>query len=100
MNIAETAWKILEYKYWYYVESSPIISDYEYDQFEKAYEAACKAAGEPPTACDMIDFDMSRRCCQMVAAKLQGIDYKLFKDGRVSSSEMPIKKKNRKVTKK
>ena len=92
--LIKLAWDILRYKYWYYVESKPIISDYEYDQIEKEYERLCKAEGVPPTASDMVDFDWNRPACQLVAAKEQGIDLKMFQSGRIGAS--PPRKRRKK----
>ena len=94
--MVKLSWDILKYKYHYYVNSAPIISDYEYDMIEKEYEALCKEFNVPPTATDMVDFNWNRPCCQIVAAREQGLDYEMWQEGRVRAG--PPKKK--KTTKK
>lgn len=45
-------------------------SDAEYDALENEYRKLCEEEGVEPTAADMVDFDLSRSCCRIVALKL------------------------------
>lgn len=67
---AALSWELIEHKYRYYILIKPIIQDYHYDMLEKEYEALCEELGLPNTVSNMVEIDMSRPSCQLVASKL------------------------------
>ena len=72
-RFVKLGWTILECKCIYYAlngDHPRAINDYDYDMMEKEYEALAIRLGEEATACNMIDFDMSRPACQQVYNKL------------------------------
>ena len=77
-RLVKLSWDILKYKFHYYENAKPLITDYQYDMLEKEYEALCKEFEIEPTATNMVGFDWNRRCCQMVACKEQGMNFNYF----------------------
>lgn len=71
-RFARLSWKILEHKCHYYMFNNPQIQDYEYDMLEKEYDALALTLGKPPTASDMVGFDLERPSCRSVYRKLAG----------------------------
>lgn len=67
------SWELLEHKFRYYMLSAPILQDYEYDLLEKEYESLCVKLHIDNTVSNMVDYDMSRPCCMLVAEKLMPI---------------------------
>lgn len=98
-KMVKLSWDILKYKYHYYVNDKPIISDYDYDMIEKEYEALCKEFDVPPSATDMVGFNWNRRACQLVASKEQGIDYDMWVEGRLRAAPPRKNKRAKKNTK-
>lgn len=78
-------WLLLEHKFRYYILQKPIISDYEFDKIETSYRSLAKKLGLPPTASDMVGFDMTRPSAQRAAMKVLGAKwdrkYRLSSDG-------------------
>lgn len=78
LSLAQMSWKLLEYKFAYYQyahlhpdwKDDMIVPDAEYDALENEYRKLCEEEGVEPTAADMVDFDLSRSCCRIVALKL------------------------------
>lgn len=69
----ELGWRLLEHKYRYYILCRPEIQDHEFDALEAEYRALASDLGRAPSASDMVDFDMSRPSCQLVAGKIGGV---------------------------
>lgn len=78
----QLGWWLLEQKALYYLgegNPSPIhpswkkhhgVHDHEYDTKERRYDALAIRLGKDPTVTDMVGFDQSRPCCQLVLKKL------------------------------
>ncbi len=69
----DLSWELLEHKCRYYMFSNPIINDYAYDKLEKEYEALALDLGKPPSATDMVDFDVSRPSCRRVYDRIYAL---------------------------
>lgn len=67
-------WRLLEHRFRYYKMDDPSVSDGEYDRLEREYLALANKLGLPASACDMVDYDMRRPSCQLVADRVQGRD--------------------------
>lgn len=73
-EMIKLSWQILEHKCRYYRQELNLttIPDEEYDKIEDRYRILCEELKISPTACDMVDFDMSRPSCNLVYKKLKG----------------------------
>lgn len=65
-------WKLMEAKYRYYSLDAPTLQDHEYDALEREYDTLSKRLGLPPTAVDMVGFDISRPSGVLVADRVDG----------------------------
>jgi hypothetical protein len=78
MTLEQMAWKILEYKFAYYQyawlhpswKDEMVVPDAVYDKLENEYRELCEQQGVDPTAADMVDFDIERASCRLVARRL------------------------------
>ena len=71
---ASLAWKLLEYKYWYYERNESVIDDYEYDKLEKEFIAlgGVPVVGFPNTDSGRPNFSYA---AFLVRQKLDGVPY-------------------------
>lgn len=70
----QLGWQLMEAKFQYYVLDSPTLSDHEYDQMEREYDALSKLLDVSPSASDTVGFNALRPSGALVADKIQGIN--------------------------
>lgn len=68
----EMAKILLGHKYWYYMENTQTISDYEYDVLEKKWEDLGRRIGKTRTPPFWVGFDFRHPFAAEVADKIRG----------------------------
>jgi NAD-dependent DNA ligase len=69
-RFVELSYLILENKYCYYCRKRSIIADEAYDKLAIEYRELAKELGLNPYADDMVEYDLNRASCRMVAQKV------------------------------
>lgn len=68
---ANLSFCVLTHKFHYYVNRHAIISDETFDKVVMKYRELCKELNLTPTADDMVEFDMDKPSCRLVAQVLK-----------------------------